>query len=97
MLLSAALVSTTTKAPSWHKMSRLAASGYHDLTRLASGNPAVNAHICLTNQEAILSWIDKFSQELARYRHLIANSDKKLEQSLAEANKARKEWLDKKE
>jgi len=33
MLLSAALVSLTTKNPSWSKMSKLAASGYHDLTR----------------------------------------------------------------
>ena len=58
MLLSAALVSTTAKDASWNKMSILAASGYRDLTRLASGNPEVNAHICLTNQKTILQWVD---------------------------------------
>ena len=95
MLLSAALVSVTTQNSTWHKMSKLAASGYHDLTRLASGNPEVNVHICLSNQEAILHWIDKFSQELERYRQLVATGDKRLEQALTDANKARQEWLNK--
>jgi len=93
MLLSAALVSLTTKNPSWPKMSKLAASGYHNLSRLASGNPEVNAHICLSNQEAIVSWIDKFRKELKSYRQLVAEGDKRLEQDFAEANKARQEWL----
>jgi prephenate dehydrogenase len=93
MLLSAALVSLTTKNPSWSKMSKLAASGYHDLSRLASGNPEVNAHICFSNKEAIVNWIDKFSQELERYRQLVAKGDKRLEQALTEANTARQEWL----
>jgi prephenate dehydrogenase len=92
-LLSAALVSLTTRSPSWSKMSKLAASGYYDLSRLASGNPEVNAHICLSNKEAIISWIDKFSQELERYRQLVANGDKGLEEALTEANKARQQWL----
>jgi prephenate dehydrogenase len=95
MLLSAALVSLTTKNPSWSKMSKLAASGYNDLTRLASGNPEVNAHICLSNKEAIADWMDKFSQELERYLQLVAKGDKRLEQALTEANKARQEWLNK--
>lgn len=93
MLLSVALVSLTTKNPSWSKMSKLAASGYYDLTRLASGNPEVNAHICLSNQESIVNSIDKFSQELERYRRMVAGGDKHLEQTLTEANKARQEWL----
>jgi prephenate dehydrogenase len=94
MLLSAALVSLTTGSPSWSKMSKLASSGYHDLTRLASGNPEVNSHICLSNQDAIVDWIDKFSQELERYRQLVTEGDKRLEQALAQANKARQEWLE---
>jgi prephenate dehydrogenase len=93
ILLSAALVSLTTKDLSWSKMSKLAASGYHDLTRLASGSPEVNSHICLSNQDAIVGWIDRFDQELKRYRQLVAKGDKRLEQALAEAGKARQEWL----
>jgi prephenate dehydrogenase len=95
MLLSAALVSLTTKNHTWSKMSELAASGYYDLTRLASGNPEVNSHICLSNKEAIVNWMDKFTQELERYRQLVAGGDKRLEQALTEANKARQEWLNK--
>jgi prephenate dehydrogenase len=93
LLLSAALVSATSKSPSWPEMSRLAASGYRDLTRLASGNPEVNSHICLSNREAIVNWIDEFSRELERYRQLVAKGDKRLEEALTEAGKARQEWL----
>ncbi len=93
ILLSAALVSLTTKNPSWLKMSKLAASGYRDITRLASGNPEVNSNICLSNKAAILGWADKFIQELERYRQLVAEGDNRLEQALAEANKARQTWL----
>jgi prephenate dehydrogenase len=94
ILLSAALVSLTTKNPSWSKMSKLASSGYHDLTRLASGNPEVSSHICLSNQKAILDWVGGFIQELERYRQLVSQSDKRLEHALAEANKARQRWLE---
>jgi prephenate dehydrogenase len=93
MLLSAALVSATTKEPSWDKMSKLAASGYRDVTRLASGNPEVNAHICLTNTAAILHWVDRFGSELETYRRLVTMGDKRLEEALAKASKARDEWL----
>ena len=95
LLLSAALVSTTVKDPSWDKMSRLAASGYRDVTRLASGNPEVNAHICLSNSEAILRWIDEFKEELGRYRQLVSARDEKLQQALTEAKETRQNWLDK--
>lgn len=94
ILISAALISVTVENSSWPKMSKLAASGYRDLTRLASGNPEVSSHICLSNQEAIVDWIDKFSQELERYRQLVARGDRRLEQALSEANRARQEWLE---
>jgi len=95
LLLSTALVLATTKNPSWPKMSRLAASGYRDLTRLASGNPEVSAHICLSNQAAIVSWIDTFIEELQKLRKLVADGSEEIEQALAMANKARQEWLEK--
>jgi prephenate dehydrogenase len=93
ILLSAALASLTTRNPSWAKMSKLASTGYHDLTRLASGNPEVNSHICLSNRKAIIDWMSQFSQELQRYRQLVAEGDDRLAQALTEANKARQEWL----
>ena len=95
LLLSVALVSVTTKDPSWQKMSRLAASGYRDFTRLASGNPEVSAHICLSNQAAIVSWIDAVITELERLRKLISDGTDEIEEVLALANEARRKWLDK--
>ena len=95
LLISVALVLATTKNASWPKMSRLAASGYRDLTRLASGNPEVSAHICLSNQTAIVSWIDSFIEELKKLRKLIADGNDDIERALAIANKARQKWLEK--
>jgi len=95
LLLSIALVSATTQSPSWEQMSRLAASGYRDLTRLASGNPEVNAHICLSNRDAIISWIDEFSEELQRLRKFLANGDSDIEKFLVMASEARQKWLKK--
>ena len=93
ILLSAALVSATAKDTAWHKMSKLAASGYRDLTRLASGNPEVNAHICYSNRKAVLHWMDKFSRELESYRQLVNSGDERLEEALTKANETRQEWL----
>jgi prephenate dehydrogenase len=93
ILLSAALASLTTRNPSWSKMSKLASTGYHDLTRLASGNPEVNSHICLSNRKVIIDWVNEFARELERYRQLVADGDERLEQALAEANEARQKWV----
>ncbi len=95
MLLSAALTSVTTSSSSWQAMSRLAASGYRDLTRLAAGSPEVNSDICITNKEAIVSWIDQFIDELEEYRALVRAGDEGLQRKLAAANRARQQWLDK--
>ena len=94
-LLSAALVTSTASEPTWEKMRKLAASGYRDVTRLASGSAEVNAQICFTNQQAILHWLDRYIDELQRYRQLVNSGDEKLKETLAEANKLRQEWLNK--
>jgi prephenate dehydrogenase len=93
LLLSAALVSTTMKSPSWPQMARLAATGFRDLTRLASGNPKMSGDICLTNKEPILLWIDEFITELGEFRRLISEEDKELEQTFLGAREQREKWL----
>ena len=95
LLLSAALTLATTQSSSWTQMSSLASNGYRDLTRLASGNPEVNSHICLSNKSAIIYWIDEFSKKLQRLSKLISKDDKEIQNVLAIANEARKEWLEK--
>ena len=96
ILLSAALVSATTQNPSWTKMTKLAASGYRDLTRLASGNPKMNRDICLTNQEAIINWIDEFTKELGEFRRLVAEGNQDLEKAFIRMHQARQRWLEEK-
>ena len=93
LLLSAALVSATMKSPFWPQMARLAATGFRDLTRLASGNPKMSGDICLTNKEPILRWIDEFITELGEFRRLISEEDKELEQTFLGAREQRERWL----
>jgi prephenate dehydrogenase len=95
MLISMALVQTTTKDKTWPQMAKLAASGYRDVTRLASGNPAMHTQICLSNQEALPAWIDTFIQQLQELRTLVANGDTALENKFTSAFEERNEWLKK--
>ena len=92
--VAAALVSATSRNPGWSQMSQLAASGYRDITRLASQNPQLGRDMCITNQKNILWWIDNFAQELGRFRDVIATDPKAVEGMLADAKQARQQWLE---
>lgn len=95
LVISSALVMATTRSHSWSKMSRLAATGYRDLTRLAAQHPRMNRDICLTNQKNIAAWIDAFIKELSHFRRLIADGNEaEIEQAFTEAKQARQSWLD---
>lgn len=104
LLISVALVAATTKSPLWPTMSRLAASGFRDLTRLASGDPRMSRDICLTNKEPILHWIDGYIEELSVLRQLVSRGSakddvgehgesEKLEDAFKRAREERKGWL----
>jgi prephenate dehydrogenase len=75
-------------------MSKLAATGYRDLTRLASQHPQMNQDICLTNQQNIVSWIDGFIGELSQIRQLVAQGSEELEEVFAKAKQTRQRWLE---
>ena len=92
--VAAALVSATSGSSGWSQMSQLAAGGYRDTTRLASQNPQLGRDMCVTNQKNILWWIDNFSQELGRFREVIATDPKAVEGMLMSARQAREQWLD---
>ncbi|MSQ22275.1 MAG: prephenate dehydrogenase/arogenate dehydrogenase family protein [Dehalococcoidia bacterium] len=98
ILLSAALVSATTKSPAWRDMSRLAATGFRDVSRLAGGDPVMSLDICLTNREGILYWLGEAIKELAAYREMVEASvqqegAERLGESLSKAWEARETWL----
>lgn len=93
-LLSTALVQTTTASPSWREMATLAASGYRDISRLASGDVAMHRDICLTNREALLRWIDEASAWLGVVREQIASEDQQaLLATFQQAKAARDQWV----
>ena len=74
IIISSALVSVTTKSPSWREMSRMAATGYRDISRLASGDPVMNLDISVTNRDNLLYWVEQAIQELRHYHDMIGNT-----------------------
>ena len=93
MLVSMALIAATTKNPSWPAMMNLAATGFRDLTRLASGDPRMERDICLTNRENIISWIDKYTEELEKLRRQIDDGGSDLEDTFTQLKQEREAWL----
>jgi len=93
MLMSSALISMAAGSPDWPEMAGLAATGFRDITRLASGSPQMTRDICFTNTDSIVRWIDEYVKELTRFRHLVANGGDELEKALTLAREQRETWL----
>lgn len=92
LLLATALVSCAGRHPSWPRLTKLAAGGFRDTTRLASGSPIMGRDICLTNREAIIPWLDAYLEELKRLRHIVSE-DGGLEAVFDQARRVREKWL----
>jgi len=54
---------------------RLAAGGFRDMTRIASGRPDIWIDICRQNNEAIVRTLDRFIDELSAVRDIVKNND----------------------
>jgi len=97
---AAALVQAVAGSPSWRDMQRLAAGGFRDATRTASGDVAMHRDICLTNREAIARWLDTYAAELLRARDLVLTANQSdaareaLENYFVEAKVARDKWIE---
>jgi prephenate dehydrogenase len=55
---------------------RLAAGGFRDMTRVASGHPGIWPDICAQNRTAIVETLDGFLDELRRVRDLVDRGDR---------------------
>jgi prephenate dehydrogenase len=55
---------------------RLAAGGFRDMTRIASGHPGIWPDICVENGEAILDVLDSLVASLGEMRDLVASADR---------------------
>jgi prephenate dehydrogenase len=93
--LSTALIAATTGSPSWHEMGRLAAGGYRDVTRLASGDPTMNRDICLTNGTEIVGWLDRIIEQLQEFKGQVQEQNKEVLTRLFETvNEERLKWVE---
>ncbi len=88
-VLSSVLVQALHRDEDWPDMTRLAAGGFRDMSRLAAGSPTMYRDICLTNKEAILDWLDALAWQLERIRSLIAMNDDDLEPYFTQAKHIR--------
>ncbi len=95
------LVDTLATMHESEEIFRYAAGGFHDFTRIASGDPVMWRDICLTNSEALKSVLDSLLEDLASLRDQIINHDaNKLEATFSRAKQARDshvQWARKKE
>lgn len=92
MLVSTALVAATAGSSAWREMSRLAATGYRDATRLASSDPVMSGDIYTTNRESLERWLDLLMGELESLRENIATGGSELEARLRQIKEARDRW-----
>ncbi len=67
---------------------RLAAGGFRDMTRIASGHPAIWPDICAQNREAILDALDGLIDGLTRMRAMVAERDRAALLDVLEAARA---------
>jgi prephenate dehydrogenase len=91
LIAATALFSLTSESKAWPELASLSGPGFRDTTRLASTNPELSHDICLTNEENLLHWLDRYIEELRRYRQLIAEGGEKgeLYKQLVKAQSAR--------
>ena len=92
-LASIALVNTLADDDNWGPTSRLAASGFRDMSRLAAGNPEMYRDICLTNASAIGKRLEDYIVQLEQLKSRILGQEKDLNETFAHAQQVRLEWL----
>jgi prephenate dehydrogenase len=79
LIAATALFSLNSESKAWPELASLSGPGFRDATRLASTNPDLSHDICLTNQENLLHWLDRYIEELRRYRLLVAEGGEREE------------------
>ena len=94
VMFSAALIGLVSASPGWKEMAPLAATGFRDISRLASGDAEMHRDICMTNQAALGRWLEDAAQLLLDLRDQVAAGEsEQLLQFFQRAQAAREEWL----
>lgn len=68
-------------------MKHLAAGGFKDITRIASSSPIMWQHICMKNQQNLVSILDEYIQMLDQTKNSILNGEEQDIYHLFEASK----------
>jgi prephenate dehydrogenase len=55
---------------------RLAAGGFRDMTRIASGHPGIWPDICVANRDAIVTALDAYLDALSSVREMVSGGDR---------------------
>jgi prephenate dehydrogenase len=92
-IAASALVLAAAQSALWPVAQELAAGGFRDTTRVASGDPEMSVDMCRANSPMILASLDAYIQTLGSLRTQIANRDVALEDSFASAKRSRDDWL----
>src|SRR5215217_2291468 len=93
-MLSTALADLVSSSPGWKEMAPLAATGFRDMSRLASGDAEMHRDICITNQAALVRWLEDAAGRLLDLRDLIeAGESDQILAFFQRAQAAREEWL----
>jgi prephenate dehydrogenase len=93
-MLSTALADLVSRSPGWKEMAPLAASGFRDMSRLASGDPEMHRDICMTNRAALARWMEETAQWLLDARDMIEDGESdQLLDLFTRARAAREAWL----
>jgi prephenate dehydrogenase len=94
VLLSAALLLSTTQAPSWRDLRRLPGETFWRATEFPSSDPEDVGGICLANKENISRWIDAYVTSLKELQEkLVAAEDGDWQELFTELMDARSRWL----
>ena len=91
-LVSVAYVLALSRRDDWPEASRLAASGFRDMSRLAAGDPELYAGISSTNAEELVRQLDGVVEALARLRRHLSGDDPRLIELFEEARSVRERW-----
>jgi prephenate dehydrogenase len=92
-LLSVGYVLSLSRRSDWPEAARVAASGFRDVSRLASGDPELYAAIAATNRGNLIEQLDEISATVARLRRHLEAGDSRLVELFEEARMARERWL----
>ncbi|UVW29870.1 prephenate dehydrogenase/arogenate dehydrogenase family protein [Massilia sp. H6] len=94
-LLAYALVDDIAGKPHAGMLFQYAASGFRDFTRIAGASPEMWRDISLANRDALLHELDAYLAQLTTMRaHLAAADGPGLEAVYANAQRARREWIE---